>query len=176
MNTHTKKPHILIAGGGIGGLTAALALLKRGYDVDVYEQASELREVGAGVQLSANGVRVLHELGVLPALRALACEAEGKEIRLWNSGQSWKLFEVGLESVEKYGFGHYLTYRPDLLAVLAEARLVAAGDASVLIRGESGSGKELLANAIHRASPRAARPFVAVIPGSTPLRGRAVRN
>ncbi len=120
MNTHTKKPHILIAGGGIGGLTAALALLKRGYDVDVYEQASELREVGAGVQLSANGVRVLHELGVLPALRALACEAEGKEIRLWNSGQSWKLFEVGLESVEKYGFGHYLTYRPDLLAVLAE--------------------------------------------------------
>ncbi len=120
MNSLTKNPHILIAGGGIGGLTAALALLKRGFDVDVYEQASELREVGAGVQLSANGVRVLHELGVLPALQALACEAEGKEIRLWNSGQAWKLFEVGLESVEKYGFGHYLTYRPDLLAVLAE--------------------------------------------------------
>lgn len=37
----TKRPHILIAGGGIGGLTAALALLKRGFDVDVYEQASE---------------------------------------------------------------------------------------------------------------------------------------
>ena len=120
MTTLSPKPHILIAGGGIGGLTAALALLKRGFDVDVYEQASELREVGAGVQLSANGVRVLHELGVLDALRALACEAEGKEIRLWNSGQSWKLFEVGVESVERYGFPHYLTYRPDLLAVLAD--------------------------------------------------------
>lgn len=120
MTTLSPKPHILIAGGGIGGLTAALALLKRGFDVDVYEQASELREVGAGVQLSANGVRVLYELGVLDALRALACEAEGKEIRLWNSGQSWKLFEVGVESVERYGFPHYLTYRPDLLAVLAD--------------------------------------------------------
>jgi salicylate hydroxylase len=120
MATQPQKPHILIAGGGIGGLTAALALLKRGFDVDVYEQASELREVGAGVQLSANGIRVLHELGVLEPFRALACEAEGKEIRLWNSGQMWKLFEVGLESVERYGFGHYLTYRPDLLAVLAD--------------------------------------------------------
>jgi salicylate hydroxylase len=116
----SKRPRVLIAGGGIGGLTAALALLKRGFDVDVYEQASELREVGAGVQLSANGARVLHELGVLPEFRALACEAEGKEIRLWNTGQAWKLFEVGLESVERYGFGHYLTYRPDLLAVLVD--------------------------------------------------------
>ncbi len=120
MKIQNTKPHILIAGGGIGGLTAALALLKRGFDVDVYEQATELREVGAGVQLSANGLRALHELDVLPALGELACEAEGKEIRLWNSGQSWKLFEVGLESVERYGFPHYLTYRPDLLAVLAD--------------------------------------------------------
>ena len=50
---------VLISGGGIGGLTAALALLKRGFDVDVYEQAGELKEVGAGLQLSANGNRVL---------------------------------------------------------------------------------------------------------------------
>jgi salicylate hydroxylase len=56
--------HILIAGAGIGGLTAALALLRRGIDVDVYEQAAELREVGAGLQLSANGTRVFHALGV----------------------------------------------------------------------------------------------------------------
>ncbi len=116
----STKPHIVIAGGGIGGLTAALALLKRGFDVDVYEQAAELREVGAGVQLSANGIRSLHELGVLEAFHALACEASGKEIRLWDSGQTWKLFDLGTESVARYGFPYYLAYRPDLLAVLAD--------------------------------------------------------
>jgi salicylate hydroxylase len=110
----------LIAGGGIGGLAAALALLRRGFDVDVYEQAQEQREIGAGVQLSANGIRVLHELGVHEALRALACEATGKEVRLWNSGQTWKLFDLGAVSVERYGFPYYLVYRPDLLAVLAD--------------------------------------------------------
>lgn len=112
--------HVLIAGGGIGGLAAALALLKSGIDVDVYEQAQELREVGAGVQLSANAIRVLHELGVHEALRALACEAAGKEVRLWNTGRTWKLFDLGTVSVERYGFPYYTVYRPDLLTVLAE--------------------------------------------------------
>jgi salicylate hydroxylase len=115
-----RRPHVLVAGGGIGGLTAALALLQRGFDVDVYEQATELREVGAGLQISANGNRVLHELGVGEALRALACEAAGKEVRLWNTGQAWKLFDLGALSVERYGFPYYTVYRPDLLAVLAD--------------------------------------------------------
>jgi salicylate hydroxylase len=114
-----STPHVLIAGGGIGGLAAALALLKKGIDVDVYEQATELREVGAGVQLSANAVRVLHELGVHEDLRALACEASGKEVRLWSTGQTWKLFDLGAVSLERYGFPYYTVYRPDLLAVLA---------------------------------------------------------
>ena len=120
MKSQSKKPHILVAGGGLGGLTAALALLKRGYDVDVYEQAPELREVGAGLQLSPNGARVLHELGVLDAFRALACEAEGKEIRLWSTGQAWKIHDLGEESIARYGFPYCTAYRPDLLAVLAD--------------------------------------------------------
>lgn len=112
---------VLIAGAGIGGLTAALALLKRGIDVDVYEQAAELKEVGAGVQLSANGTRVLHLLGVAEALRALSCEAVGKEVRLWSTGETWKLFDLGAESIARYGFPYFTVYRPDLLAVLADA-------------------------------------------------------
>src|SRR5580700_566267 len=78
------KHHILIAGGGIGGMAAALALLNRGHDVDVYEQAEELKELGAGVQISPNGTRALHALGVLTPLRRLSCETSGKEVRLWN--------------------------------------------------------------------------------------------
>ena len=57
------KPRILIAGAGIGGIVAALALLQRGFEVALYEQAAELRELGAGVQISPNGSRVLRALG-----------------------------------------------------------------------------------------------------------------
>jgi salicylate hydroxylase len=114
-------PRVLIAGGGIGGLTAALALLRAGIDVELYEQAAELKEVGAGVQLAANGTRVLYALGVGDELKALSCEAQGKEIRLWNTGETWKLFDLGAASIEHYGFPYFTVYRPDLLDVLARA-------------------------------------------------------
>src|SRR6185295_1261716 len=112
---------MLIAGGGIAGLTAALAALKRGIDVQVYEQAAELKEVGAGVQLAANGTRVLYALGIGDELKALSCEAQAKEIRLWNTGETWKLFDLGPVSVERYGAPYFTVYRPDLLDVLARA-------------------------------------------------------
>jgi salicylate hydroxylase len=112
---------VLVAGAGIGGLTAALALLRRGIDVEVLEQAAELREVGAGLQLSANGSRVLYELGLAQALQDISCQAEGKEIRMWNSGETWKLFDLGKVSVEKFGFPYFTVYRPDLLDALARA-------------------------------------------------------
>ena len=63
---------IAIVGGGIGGLTAALALLQAGIDVDVYEQAPELKDVGAGVQISSNGTRVLHALGLAEAVERVS--------------------------------------------------------------------------------------------------------
>ena len=59
---------MVVVGAGIGGLAAALALLKRGIDVEVYEQSSELKEVGAGIQISSNGTRVLFALGLEAAL------------------------------------------------------------------------------------------------------------
>jgi len=59
-----EKTGIAVIGAGIGGLTAALALLKRGIDVEVYEQSDLLKEVGAGVQIGSNGTRVLYALGL----------------------------------------------------------------------------------------------------------------
>ena len=114
-------PRVLVAGGGIGGLTAALALLRMGCDVEVFEQAPELKELGAGLQLAANGTRALYALGVGEELKALSCEAESKEIRLWNSGETWKLHDLGKVSVERYGYPYLTVYRPDLLGVLERA-------------------------------------------------------
>src|SRR5262245_23768470 len=68
---------IIIIGAGIGGLTAALGLLQRGFDVEVYEQAPELKEIGAGVQISSNGTRVLHALGLGEALARVQVIAAG---------------------------------------------------------------------------------------------------
>lgn len=122
-------PHILIAGGGIGGMAAALALLRQGFSVDVYEQAPEYREVGAGIQISPNGNRVLDYLGVFSTLKEMSCDADGKEIRLWNTGQTWKLFDMGAVAIERYGYPYLTVYRPDLLQVLTDAVLALKPDA-----------------------------------------------
>ena len=135
----TARP-VLIAGAGVGGLCAAAALLQRGIDVEVYEQAPELKEVGAGVQLSANGTRVLYALGIGDALRALSCEAQGKEIRHWKTGETWKLFDLGPASIERFGFPYFTVYRPDLLDVLRQAVTAMKPDAIHL--GERVAGFE----------------------------------
>lgn len=114
---------IAIIGGGIGGLTAALALVRRGIDVEVYEQANELREIGAGVQVSANGTRILHALGLKAALEQVQVLPAGKVVRLWNTGQSFKLFDLGMESVERYGSPYITIHRGDLHNVIAQALL-----------------------------------------------------
>jgi salicylate hydroxylase len=117
----SKKPHILIAGGGIGGMCAAAALLQRGFTVDVFEQADELREIGAGIQISPNGNRALDSVGAFDWLRQQSCKAERKEVRLWNSGKTWKLFDLGPLAVERYGYPYLTVYRPDLLKSVTDA-------------------------------------------------------
>ena len=125
---------VVVVGAGIGGLAAALALIQRGIDVDVYEQAPELRELGAGVQISANGTRVLHALGLKEALERVQVMPAGKAIRLWNTGQTWNVFELGLESVERYGSPYITVHRGDLHDVLAQALLRAKPGAVHLSR------------------------------------------
>ena len=76
---------ILIAGGGIGGITTALALRQRGIDAHLFEQADAFREVGAGIQLSANATRVLRTLGLGEALARAAVYPERREYRAWDT-------------------------------------------------------------------------------------------
>lgn len=125
----SKPKKILIAGGGIGGMSAALALLRRGFDVEIYEQAVELGEVGAGVQISPNGSRALDELGVFEHLRAASCAPGRKEFRLWNTGKSWPMFDLGESAIERYSYPYLTIYRPDLLNALIDAVKKNAPDA-----------------------------------------------
>ena len=78
--------HILIAGGGVGGLTAALTLAATGRASVVLERAPEFREVGAGLQLAPNATRILRDIGVLELLTGLAVAPES--IRILSSARS----------------------------------------------------------------------------------------
>ena len=115
------RPRILIAGAGIAGLTTALALLRRGIDVDIYEQATELRQIGAGVQIGPNGSRVLIDLGVQAEMEAVVCEAAAKEVRLWDSGRIWTLFDLGRDCIERFAAPYWMVHRADLHRVLLDA-------------------------------------------------------
>jgi salicylate hydroxylase len=121
-----------IVGGGIGGLTAALALLRRGIDVEVYEQSSVLKEVGAGVQIGSNGTRVLYALGLEEALSRVQVLPARREIRHWRTGETWNWFELGATSAERFGTPHLMLHRGDLLGVLAEAVRELKADAVTL--------------------------------------------
>lgn len=130
--------HILIAGGGIGGLAAAAALLQRGIDVDVYEQAAELKEVGAGIQISPNGNKVLDALGAFERLRELSCDPVRKEFRLWSTGKPWPMFSLGRTVIERYGYPYLTVYRPDLHQTLADRVRALKPDAIHLASGVAG--------------------------------------
>jgi len=118
--TTSSRPKVGIVGGGIGGLSAALALLRRGIDVEVYEQSHRLKEIGAGVQIGSNGTRVLYALGLEDALSQVQVLPARREIRHWRTGETWNWFELGAASVERFGTPHLMLHRGDLLGVLAE--------------------------------------------------------
>jgi salicylate hydroxylase len=120
---------ILIAGAGLGGLTTAVALIRRGHAVRLFEQAQELREVGAGVQLGANGTRVLIGLGLEAAMLRVVCAATMKEIRLGTTGQSWPTFDLGANSAERFGAPYWMVHRGDFHGVLLDAVRSARPDA-----------------------------------------------
>ena len=111
---------VAIVGAGLGGLTAALCLHRRGVGVTVHEQASELGEIGAGVQISPNAAVVLHRLGLRDALDAVAARPVGFAVRRWEDDSL--IAETPLDGCEsRYGAPYYTFHRADLHRVLAEA-------------------------------------------------------
>ena len=110
---------VLIAGAGMGGLTAALALLQRGMDVEVHEQAPEASEIGAGLWISPNGTRVLHSLGLKAALDAIDLPPEDRVVRHWRTGEMWSVYNRGPGAKTDHTL--YMVLRAELHRVLCEA-------------------------------------------------------
>jgi salicylate hydroxylase len=123
---------VVVVGAGIGGLTAALALLERGIDVEVYEQSNELKEVGAGIQISSNGTRVLFALGLEAAFARVQVRPERRELRHWSTGETWNWFDLGDKNVERFGTPHLMLHRADLHDLLANAVRAKKRDAIAL--------------------------------------------
>ncbi len=118
-----RQLRVALVGGGLGGLAAAFALRQRGFDVEVFEQASQQREVGAGIGIGPNAVKVLRALGLESALRARGFEAHSIVGRNWTTGEA--LFRVPMKdaSEARYGSAHVQIHRADLLEILVDAGL-----------------------------------------------------
>src|SRR5277367_2508833 len=109
---------IIVAGAGIGGLTASLALAKQGFRVVVLEKTERLEEAGAGLQLSPNASRVLIDLGLQPRLVARAVTPDAISIMSARSGGEIARLPLGQAATFRAGAPYWVLHRADLQAAL----------------------------------------------------------
>lgn len=113
--------NIIVAGAGIGGLSAALMLARSGFRVTLLEQAARLEEAGAGVQLSPNATRILIELGLGERLKADAFTPAAVSIKSASGGGELARLALGDWAERRYGAPYWCIHRGDLQAALLEA-------------------------------------------------------
>lgn len=111
---------ILIAGAGLGGLAAAACLLKRGFKVRIFEQAPQLGEVGAGIQQSANSVKVLYDLGLRGALDEVAVKPRHYEFRRFDTGELLHKIPFAQAHEREHGTPYYHLHRADFHRILLD--------------------------------------------------------
>jgi salicylate hydroxylase len=116
-----SRLRVAIVGGGVGGLTAAVALARKGVDVTVLEQADAVATVGASFQLGPNALRLADALGLLPALRRIGVLPEAVEFRRWDDGSLLLRTELGERMETHFGAPQLDFFRPDLHRLLVDA-------------------------------------------------------
>lgn len=112
---------ILIVGGGIGGMTAALSLADAGFEVHVVEQAAEFTEIGAGIQLAPNAIRILDGLGLLPEIDRLAVRPSSVVFLDIDTADQLATVDLAEPFIRRYGYPYTVLHRGDLLDVLVAA-------------------------------------------------------
>jgi salicylate hydroxylase len=133
---------IVVAGGGIGGLTAALAIAAAGFRVVVLERNERMSEAGAGIQLSPNAGRILAGFGMEAEIAAAAVEIRALEIRSGHPGRRITSMPLSKRSRSKYGHPYRVIHRADLQAILA-AKVRAHGEIDLRL------GTELVEFGVH---------------------------
>ena len=113
--------HVIVAGAGIAGLTAALALARAGLRVSVLEQAAKLEETGAGIQLSPNATRVLIALGLRERLAPSVMAPRAIRVMAGGSGREIVRIPLGSDAERRYGAPYWTIHRGDLQSALAAA-------------------------------------------------------
>ncbi len=108
-----------MVGAGLGGLAAASCLLEAGFDVEIYEQAPELGEVGAGIQISANAMHVLADLGLRDAVVRAGVQPGAYVFRLHDTGDVIQRFSLSEEHERMHGAPYIQLHRADLHDLLA---------------------------------------------------------
>jgi salicylate hydroxylase len=112
---------ILIAGAGIGGLTAALALARRGLRVTLFDQVEKLEEAGAGIQLAPNATRILIALGLAERLEPAIVQPSAIRLRSGSSGREIAAMPLDAAMLGRYGAPYWVIHRADLHKALTEA-------------------------------------------------------
>ncbi|MCG8653768.1 MAG: NAD(P)-binding protein, partial [Pirellulales bacterium] len=112
---------IAVIGAGIGGLTAALCRHKAGHKVTVWEQAKQLGEVGAGIQISPNALKVYRQIGIADAVDAAGVRPASLDGLDYKTGEVITCIPLGDAFEERYGAPYYHLHRHDLHAILTEA-------------------------------------------------------
>lgn len=113
-------PRVAVVGSGIGGLTVAIALQAKGFDVDVYEQATELTAIGAGVSVGANGLRLLDRIGLGDALRDVSSNLRRIQFHHWKTGEIFHEHPMGDWYTERFGAPFLGVHRADFHQVLLD--------------------------------------------------------
>ena len=146
-------PAVAIVGGGIGGLTTAIALARKGVRVEVLEQAAAIAPVGASLQLGPNALRLMGSLGLLPALREIGVLTPTVELRRWDDDSPLLRTDLGPAMEDHFGAPQLDFYRPELQSLLAAEippEALRLGARVVRIDQDDGGADLLLADGTRR--------------------------